>query len=168
MDSPAYEGFPARMVLVCVLFILSIYILGAAILFRFGLIWSVLYLLIVLLLELRLMRGHCTDCRYYGKTCAFARGRLSALLFPKGDPDRFSRMTITAKDFVPDFLVFIVPVLAGIVLLVTGFSWLLLLEVAILLLLGFAGNGLVRGRIACRYCRQREIGCPAQRLFEKR
>ena len=37
-----------------------------------------------------------------------------------------------------------------------------------LLLLGFLGNALVRGHLACRYCRQREIGCPAERLFDKR
>jgi hypothetical protein len=25
----------------------------------------------------------------------------------------------------------------------------------------------VRGHIACKYCKQREIGCPAQRLFDR-
>jgi hypothetical protein len=29
------------------------------------------------------------------------------------------------------------------------------------------GNAVVRSQLACRYCRQREIGCPAQRLFER-
>jgi hypothetical protein len=25
----------------------------------------------------------------------------------------------------------------------------------------------VRGQLACRYCKQREIGCPAAQLFNK-
>jgi hypothetical protein len=35
-------------------------------------------------------------------------------------------------------------------------------------LLTFIGNGLVRGSLACKYCKQREIGCPAEQLFNKK
>jgi len=37
------------------------------------------------------------------------------------------------------------------------------------LLIGLAtqGNYLVRSRIACKYCKQRELGCPAEKLFRK-
>jgi hypothetical protein len=74
-------------------------------------------------------------------------------------------MPVTKKDLAPDFLLFMIPVLAGILLLVRGFSWTDLIFVIALLVLGFAGNALVRGQLACRYCRQREIGCPAEQLF---
>jgi len=36
-----------------------------------------------------------------------------------------------------------------------------------LLLLATAGKGAVRSSLACKRCRQRELGCPAERLFAK-
>ncbi len=98
-------------------------------------------------------------------SCAFGKGRLSTLFFRKGNPENFSKIQITGKDLAPDFLLFMIPVLAGILLLVQAFSWSVLIFVIALLVLGFAGNALVRGQRACRYCRQREIGCPAEQLF---
>jgi len=166
-EQPCYDQYPVWMVLVSSLLSISIYLIGAMILSPIGLIWPILYLLFVLLFELRLMKGHCVDCYYYGKTCGFAKGRLSSMFFPKGTPEHFSKMTITWKDIVPDFLVFIIPVLVGIALIIRTFSWILFLLIIALFILGFAGNAVVRGKIACRYCRQKEIGCPAQRLFER-
>lgn len=146
---------------------ISVYLIGAGIMYQLGLIWLVLYVLFVLILEFRLVKGHCVDCYYYGKTCAFAKGRLSCLLFPHGTPERFSQRTITWKDIMPDFLVFLIPILVGIALMIHDFSWMLLLLIIALFFLGFIGNALVRGQLACRFCRQREIGCPAQRLFDR-
>ena len=165
--SQVFENYPAWMVLGSNLLSISMYLIGAAILYQVGLIWLILYLLFVLLLELRLVKGHCVDCWYYGRTCAFGKGRLSCMLFPKGTPEHFSQRKITKKDLIPDFLVFFIPLVVGSALLIFDFSWILLILVIVLFILGSAGNALVRGKIACRYCRQREIGCPAQKLFEK-
>ncbi len=168
MQEPGcYENYPASIVFGSNLLSFLIYIIGAVILYQFGLIWVIGYVLFILFLEFRLLSGHCVDCYYYGKTCAFCKGRLSARFFPKGSPEKFNRMKITWKDIVPDFLVFIIPVLAGILLLVQGSSWTILILVIALFFLGFIGNALVRGQLACRYCRQKEIGCPAQQLFDK-
>ncbi|WAC05375.1 MAG: hypothetical protein OS112_01725 [Methanoregula sp.] len=163
-----YDQYPVWMVLVSNLLSISVYVIGAVIISQIGLIWLVLYVLFILILEVRLVRGHCVDCYYYGKTCAFAKGRLSCMFFPRGKPEQFYNRTITWKDIVPDFLVFIIPVLVGTGLLIHDFSWTLLVLIIILFFLGFAGNAVVRGQIACRYCRQKRIGCPAQRLFEKK
>jgi len=161
------ENYPARTVIVANLVSFLIYGIGICFLYRSGLIWGIGYVLFVLLLEFRLLGGHCVDCYYYGRACAFGKGYLSSLFFPQGRPERFSRMKITWKDIVPDFLVFIIPVLAGILLLLREFTWTVLLLIIALLLLGFLGNALVRGHLACRHCKQREIGCPAVQLFEK-
>lgn len=163
-----YEQYPPFIVILSNLVPILIYLIGAYILFQSGILWAIGYLLVVVLLEFRLLGKHCVDCYYYGRTCAFGKGRLSSLFFKKGQPERFNQKTITAKDLIPDFLVFIVPVLAGILLLVQKFSWIILGSVVALLLLGFAGNALVRGQLACRYCRQKEIGCPAQQMFDKK
>jgi hypothetical protein len=166
-ESQAFENYPIRMVLGSNLLTISMYLIGAAILYQAGLLWLVLYVLFVLLLELRLVKGHCTDCWYYGRTCAFGKGRLSCMLFPKGTPEHFSQRKITKKDLIPDFLVLFIPLVTGVALLIFDFSWTLLILVISLFILGSAGNAVVRGTIACRYCKQREIGCPAQRLFER-
>jgi hypothetical protein len=168
MEEPGCkEKYPVTTVIGSNLLSILIWGIGAFILYRFGLIWLIAYVLYILLLEFRLLSGHCVDCYYYGKTCAFGKGRLSSLFFRKGSQEQFSRMKITWKDIVPDFLGFMVPVLAGILLLVMQFSWTILSLVIVLFLLGFLGNALVRGQLACRYCKQREIGCPAEQLFDK-
>lgn len=160
------ENYPLTIVFGSNLLSLLIYVIGAFVLSRFGLIWVIGYVMYILILEFRLVSGHCVDCYYYGKTCAFGKGRISALFFRKGNPEKFSRMKLTWKDVVPDFLTFLIPVLAGILLLVQEFTWTVLILIIALFLLGFMGNALVRGQLACRYCRQREIGCPAEQLFD--
>ncbi len=161
------ENYPIGIVIGSNLLSLLIYVIGAIILFQLSIIWVICYVIFILFLELRLLGGHCVDCYYYGKTCAFGKGRLSSLFFRRGDPEKFSRMKLTWKDILPDFLAFMVPVLAGILLLVQEFAWTILILTIALLLLGLIGNALVRGHLACRYCRQREIGCPAEQLFNK-
>jgi hypothetical protein len=51
-------------------------------------------------------------------------------------------------------------------LLIQEFTWIVLSLIIALFLLGFFGNALVRGQLACRYCKQREIGCPAEQVFD--
>ena len=160
-------NYPLRIVVVSNLVSLLIYVIGAYILYRFSLIWAVIYVAFILLLEFRLLSRHCTDCYYYGKTCAFGKGYLSSLIFSRGRPERFNQKKISLLDIVPDFLVFIVPVLVGVVLLLQEFSWIILSLIIALLFLGFLGNAFVRGKLACRHCKQRENGCPADQLFDK-
>jgi hypothetical protein len=66
---------------------------------------------------------------------------------------------------LPDFVVLLWPVLGGIVLVIQDFSWLLIGMLLLLVALFLGGNAIVRGSFACKYCRQKELGCPAARLF---
>jgi hypothetical protein len=161
------DQYPLTTVFTATLVSVLLYGIGIYILFQAGIPWVIGYVIFILILETRLIGRHCVDCYYYGKTCAFGKGRLSSLFFRKGSPEKFPGMTITWKDMVPDFLVFILPVLAGILLLVREFSWTILILIIALFLLGFMGNAFVRTQLACRYCRQREIGCPAAELFSR-
>ena len=169
MQEPAgYEQYPIGYVICANLLSLSMYCIGAFLVYQLNHVWVIPYILFILLLEFRLLSRHCVNCYYYKKTCAFGKGRLSGLLFSKGVPERFCQKKITGKDIVPDFLVFIIPVLIGILLLLIEFRLLILILIIVLLVLGFIGNALVRGQLACRYCRQKEIGCPAAQLFDKK
>jgi hypothetical protein len=62
-------------------------------------------------------------------------------------------------------LVLFLPLIAGIALMIRNFAWGMAVLLLALLLLSFGGNYLVRSQIACKYCKQRELGCPAEQLF---
>jgi hypothetical protein len=162
-----YEQYPLWIVLLSNFVSISIYAIGGYIIYQLGFIWLVLYLLYVLLQEVRLLKGSCTNCYYYGKLCAFGQGRLSAVFFKKGNnPGRFTK-EMTWKDLLPDLLVSLVPILVGTGILIMNFNFLILLLVILLVVLTSAGNGFVRGTLACKFCKQRELGCPAEKLFKK-
>jgi hypothetical protein len=162
-----YENFPFRIVLLSNSVGVSIYAVGVYIMAGCGIWWAALYLLYCGWIEIRLLRRSCVNCYYYGKLCAFGKGKLSALLFKKGDPEKFVEAHIRWLDLVPDFLVSIIPLIAGIVLLVTSFNWVILVLLVVLLALSSGGNAFIRGSYACKYCKQKELGCPAEKLFNK-
>ncbi|NYZ77968.1 hypothetical protein H0N96_01025 [Candidatus Micrarchaeota archaeon] len=163
-----YENYPAWIVLASNLVSLLIYAAGAFVLYQVGIVWVALYVIYILLLEMRLVRNHCVDCYYYGKVCAFGQGKLSALLFKKGIAKNFAGKKVTWIDLAPDFLVSLIPLVAGILLLIKSFNWLVAGMLALILILSFAGNAFVRGQLACKHCKQREFGCPAEKLFSKK
>lgn len=162
-----YESFPAPTVSLVILISISIYAIGTYILMGLGIWFAVLFLLYCGWIEFRILKHSCVDCYYYGKLCGLGRGKLCSLLFTKGDPQRFVNSQISWTDLIPDFLVSIFPAIGAIVLLIKDFSWLILFLLLILLVLAFPGTAIIRGSFACKYCKQREIGCPAERLFNK-
>jgi hypothetical protein len=162
-----YENYPGWMVLVSNLFSLAVYILGAYILYKINIACLILYILYILILEFRVISRHCTNCYYYGKRCCFGKGKISSLFFKKGNPNKFCKMQVTCKNLIPDFLVSVIPIIAGIILLIIDFRWDILIALILLFILGFPGSAFIRGNLACKYCRQRELGCPAEKLFNK-
>jgi hypothetical protein len=119
-------------------------------------------------MEIRVLIMSCRDCFYYGKLCAFGRGKICSLLFKKGSPERFKMKKITWINLVPDFLVSIIPLVIGGFYLVRSFTWLRLSLVVVLVIMAFPVTGFVRGSISCKLCRQKVMGCPAVQLFTKK
>lgn len=168
MDSvKPYENFPFSMALLALLVNVSIYALGVAILSGLGISMAALYLLYCIGMEIHVMKMSCVDCYYYGKWCAFGRGKAAPLFFKQGDPTRFTSKCISWKELLPDMLVVLFPLVGGSALLIQSFSWSMAMMVVALLALSFGGNYFVRSRIACAYCKQRELGCPAEQFFGK-
>ncbi|MCX6709874.1 MAG: hypothetical protein NTV63_02885 [Candidatus Woesearchaeota archaeon] len=163
-----YENYPCWIVFVSNFVSIAIYLIGAFIIYQIGLIWLILYLIFIGILEFRLIKGHCVNCYYYGKTCAFGKGKISSIFFKKGDVNKFCKKQMTWKDIVPDFMVSLIPMIIGTILLIINFDWILLALVLILFILTFIGNGIIRSQLACKYCKQRKLGCPAQQLFNKK
>jgi len=163
----SYENFPFWMVMLANLLSLAIYAIGILIFARFGIVWVLLYLAYCIYFEIRLLRGSCVNCYYYGKFCGFGKGRLCALFFRSGDPAKFNKHKITFRDLIPDFLVTLFPLVGGIILLIRHFDWLILLALAAIWILTTTGNSFVRGSLACKYCRQKDLGCPAAQMFDR-
>lgn len=166
-ETITYEKFPLGIVLLFNLVAISIYAIGAYILAGFGIIFSVLYLLYCIWIEIGILRGSCVNCYYYGKVCGLGRGKLCSFLFKKGNPEKFVEMELSWFKMLPDFMVITFPIIGGIILLLKDFNWLIVAILAILFILYFGGNAIIRGSFACKYCKQREIGCPAEKMFGK-
>jgi hypothetical protein len=163
----SYEDYPRYVPLLSNLLTLAIYAIGAYVLANFGLGVMVLYLVYCLWIESKVLSGSCTNCYYYGRICAFGKGRLCSLLLKRGDPEMFSEKEVSWWDILPDFMVSVFPIVGGVVLLIRDFAWLLAALLFALIVLSSAGTAFVRGSLACKFCKQGEIGCPAERLFNK-
>ena len=160
-----YENYPFPMVLIAFLVTISIYALGFFIVSGLGYAAAIIFLLFCSGLEISIMKKSCVDCFYYGRSCALGRGKVAPFFFKRGDASRFAARCISWKDLLPDMLVLLIPLVAGTALLIRDFTWSRVMMLAGLLALSFGGNYFIRSSIACKYCKQREIGCPAEKLF---
>jgi hypothetical protein len=158
--------YPWHYVLIANLLNIFIYTLGTVIILHVSWWFAGLYIVYLLILEVRLLKSHCPDCFYYGKVCAFGKGKISSLFFKKGNLERFACKSFSMKDLIPDILVFALPAITGLVLLITSFQWYILVSLAGLIILNSAGNAYVRGQIACKLCMQKDLGCPALDFFK--
>ena len=169
MNKPqTYIHYPWQTIFIANTVSTGIYLAGILIL-GFLSIWALIFFIAcILFLEIRLLRISCTHCYYYGQQCAFGKGKLSAFFFKKGDPSAFNERCISWKTMIPDMLISVIPLITGIYLLITDFNWLVVLAMLVVIGLTTAGNSYVRGTLACKYCKQMELGCPAYELFNKK
>jgi hypothetical protein len=163
-----YENYPIWMVAMSNALSLSIYAIGALIMLGFGILFAALYLVYCAFVEFNVLRRSCVNCYYYGKVCCFGKGKVCSHIFKRGNAKSFVNRNVSPKDLLPDFLVSIIPIIGSIITLVTAFSWTVLFLLIVLAVLTFSGNALIRGSFACKYCKQRKIGCPAEKMFRKR
>lgn len=166
-NNKAYENFPTWVPLLSCVLALAIYVLGTYIFWSLYIPLSAAYILFCLWIEYRIMKLSCVNCYYYDKICGLGRGKLCALFFKKGNPESFINKKISWKDLIPDFMVMIFPLVGGIILLIRDFTWQILVLMVILAVLSMGGNAFIRGSFACKYCKQKELGCPAEQLFNK-
>ncbi len=163
-----YERYPIRIIILSNLVSFAIYGLGILIISQLGLAFSFLYLLFILLFEYRLLRYHCSKCYYWGKVCGFGKGKLSGWIFKKENSSKFCNRNMTWKDLIPDILISLIPFISGVILLTTKFNFMLLTAMLLLVFFTTFGNSFIRGNLVCKHCKQKELGCPADVLFNKK
>ena len=132
-ENKCYENYPLKFVIGANILQLTIYLIGAYIIYLTGLAWLILYLIFILILEVRLLKISCIHCYYYNKRCAFGKGKLCAIFFKKGGPKKFIEKQISWMDIIPDFMVSLIPLFIGIALIIINFNWILLLLVFLLI-----------------------------------
>jgi len=162
-----YDNYPIWIPILSFIFMIIIYALGAYILSGFGILWVILYLIYCIIIEALVLKRSCVNCYYYGKVCGLGKGKICAKIFKRGDPQKFREKEVSFKEILPDFLTLIFPLIGGIILLIINFTVLLLLFLIIFISLYLSGNALIRGSLACKYCKQGELGCPALKAFQK-
>ncbi len=163
-----FDQYPPWMVFLTAKLTLLVYGSGAFIMFRLNILTGYLYILYVLLLEFYLYKEACPNCCYYGKLCAFGKGKLAAIFFKKGDPKKFGKRKLTWKDFIPQILVVLIPVIVGISLLISrGFHPITLAAMLYPVFSWFVLNPIIYGKIACIHCKQGSKCCPALEFFSK-
>ncbi len=167
MKSKTYENYSCLIIFITNFVSISIYLIGILIISQISLIFGGIYLLYIIFLEIKLLKQGCTNCYYYGKHCAFGKGKTSSWFFKRGNTNEFANKKITWKNILPYLLVSVIPLIIGIILSILHFDWILLVLIILLLILSSVGNGFVRSSLACKFCKQREIGCPAEQLFKK-
>ena len=164
----SYENFPLWIPFSAILVSIIGYILGSIILSGFGVVAVVLYLSYCIGIELLVIFRSCKDCYYYGKVWGLGKSIIAPFFVKKGDSKNFTSKKISWYDLLPDFLVPIIPIIGGAILSVYAFSYLRVGLMILLAILFFGGTGFIRGTFACKYCKQKEIGCPAQEIFSKK
>jgi hypothetical protein len=159
--------YPVSTIIISNFVSLAIYGIGAYIMFWIGAVSLTIYLIFIIVLELLLYTKSCKACYYYGKSCAFGKGKIACLITKKGNPDYFAKRVVSWRSIIPDILVTLIPIITAVVLMIIDFHWIQPVLLGLLVLLTSAGNSYVRGYRACKYCKQRELGCPAEKLFNK-
>jgi hypothetical protein len=128
---------------------------------------TAVHLLLLALTMVGVLATVCTRCGYYGRRCALGLGKVVVLAFKKGQEDRFFRTTPQFVVLSLLALLLLLPIGAGIVLLIGDFSawWMTLLAAQVGLLLA----GLIpHARLVCGHCCQGECGaCPIGRRVWK-
>lgn len=164
----AFENYPLWSILLANLVSLSVYFTGLYILYLLWPLLALIFLVYVLYNELSVYREGCVSCYYYGKLCAFGRGKIAKMFLKKGSPKKFTEKQVSTKDFIQSSLVSIVPLIAGIYLLIQSFTWPVLIATAWPLVVWFFLNPVVYGEYACIHCKQARICCPVCEYFKKK
>ena len=164
-----YESYPIWSVAVVILLFLAIYLAGSYIMFRLHLIAGLLFVLYIVLMEFYTYKEACPHCYYYGKRCYSGRGLIAQFVYKKGDPKKFCEKKIKFKDFLPQVIMLVIPIIVGIALLISrGFHLLTLIATLYPVFNWFFINPILYGKLACPHCKQGKKCCPALDFFSKK
>jgi hypothetical protein len=147
------EEYPRSTVIAGNLIMLGWIALGTVACYFLNRIAAWIFLAVALLLVFIVLRKLvCTNCYYYGKWCATGWGKLSALMFKKGNIETFNDSVGVKLAPAIYGLLTLLPLVLGTIAAVRHFSVVKPIVLAALLLLGFYSGTLSR-RKSCAQCK---------------
>lgn len=160
MKCSIMENYPYKTVCISVSLTFLSYFLGFLIAFTLNPIFGIIYLIICILTILISMKFRCSYCYYHGKRCNSGFGLVSAIIYKEGDKNEFGNPKYVGITALFSFGTMILPLIGGIILLISAFSIYNLFLLIIYFLISIIPNLFIRKGI-CENCKQGEIGCPA-------
>jgi len=163
------EEYPRSTVIAGNLIMLGWIALGTVACYFFNPVAAWIFLAVALLLVFIVLRKLvCTNCYYYGKWCATGWGKLSALMFKKGNIETFNDSVGVKLAPAIYGLLTLLPLVLGTISAVQHFSVAKPIVLAALLLLGFYSGTLGR-RKSCAQCKMRRycIGSAVKSVQEQ-
>ena len=156
-----YESYPSNILCSSITLMVLSYAPGTLILYQVNGLLGAGYIILCLVSLILGIKFRCCFCYYYDKRCSSGLGQLAKLLFKEGNHDVF----MDPKNLMPaaifSFAVLLLPLIGVLLLLVTRFSWLVLILFFAYLLIAVIPGFVLRKNLFCKYCKQGEIGCPA-------
>lgn len=159
-EAKKLENYPIKIVCVSATLTIISYLLGTAVFYVLSPLLGVLFLILTITNIGVSMKLRCTNCFYLGKYCNFGLGKLAAILFKKGNPEEFSNRRKVIPTAVLSFGTMLLPIVAGILLLLIDFSIGNITLLSVYILFGIVPNFFVRGSF-CEKCMQGQLGCPS-------
>ena len=156
-----YENYPAGTICLSAALTILSYALGALIFYMMSGMLGAGYIILCIVSLLVAMRYRCVYCYYYGKGCYTGLGIISKLFFKKGDSKEFKNPKNLIPAMIFSFAALLLPLIAGIYLLVTGFSLSILALFAAYMLVAVIPGFVLRKDLFCKHCKQGKLGCPA-------
>jgi hypothetical protein len=160
------ENYPIKIVCVSATLTIISYLLGTLVFYVLHPVLGILFLLLTVSTIIVSMRLRCTHCYYLGKYCNFGLGKLAAIIFKKGDPKEFENPRKVISTAILSFGTMLLPVIAGIWLVLFDFSLVNLGLLLVYIFFGILPNFFVRGSF-CDKCMQGQLGCPSYKQMIK-
>jgi hypothetical protein len=154
------ENYPIKIVCVSATLTIISYLLGTFVFYVLNPILGLIFFLLAVSTLIISLKLRCTNCYYLGKYCNFGLGKLAAILFKKGDSNEFSDPKKVITTAILSFGTMLLPIIAGIGLILFDFSLINLGLLIIYILFGIVPNFFVRGNF-CDKCMQGQLGCPS-------
>ena len=148
-----YDDYPPQIVILNLIELLLALAVGVLLVAQLGW-WAVLSFAAVGCLGLILSLAYgCTRCAYYGRVCGLGLGKIAPLLFHQHDADEFGRSLSQTVAWTLVGLVLALPLAAGLVSLVRGFSLSRLAMLVVFLAL-IVAIIVTHSRYVCGHCWQ--------------
>lgn len=161
------ESFPAITIVLGTMITITSVFLGAAVIFFFDLVFSMVYVGLYVVMTILNVRFRCNFCYYCGKRCPSGMGKLVKKEYLSRYNREFNNPVNYGLVGVFSFAMMILPIVIGIIALFLNFVIIQLVVLIFYCIVSFVPNAFLKGD-RCKKCKQGKLGCPAMRKTQEK